>query len=308
MKTLLMTLIAAFFALSCATPNPSAPSAPTAKAFDTPNDAAKALIEAAAAYDVPTLLGILGPDAKDLVASEDRAADQVRAQEFTAKAREKHSVAVDPDGAHATLTVGNDDWPLPIPMVLIDGKWYFDTRAGRDEMLKRRIGANELDAITIARGYDEAQQEYAATVHDNSGVKQYAQRLISSPGKHDGLAWKNPDGSWGGPVGEEVAKGIEQGFAKKGEPFHGYYFKILKGQGPSARLGQLDYVVGGAMLGGFALIAWPAQYGVTGIQTFMVSYDGVVYQKDLGPDTTSIAPAIDRYDPNETWVRTEDDW
>jgi len=208
----------------------------------------------------------------------------------------------------ATLTVGNDNWPLPIPIVMKNGKWYFDTEASREEILRRRIGSNELDAITICRGYVEAQEEYAERIHDDSGVNQYAQKIISAPGKHDGLAWQNPDGTWGGPVGEGVAKAIGQGYSSKSEPFHGYYFKVLMGQGPAARLGQLDYVINGAMIGGFALVAWPAEYRVTGVQTFIVSYDGVVYQKDLGPDTAKIAAAMDRYDPDKTWHETDDNW
>jgi hypothetical protein len=139
-------------------------------------------------------------------------------------------------------------------------------------------------------------------------VNQYAQRIISTPGKQDGLAWQNSDGSWGGPVGEAVAQAIDQGYSSRGGPFHGYYFKVLKGQGPSARLGQLDYVIHGAMIGGFALVAWPAEYRVTGVQTFIVSYDGVVYQKDLGPDTAKIASAMDRYDPDSSWQETDDNW
>ena len=188
------------------------------------------------------------------------------------------------------------------------GKWYFDAKAGRHEILRRRIGANELDAITVCRGYVEAQEEYALTIHDDSGVNQYAQKIISTPGKQDGLAWQNPDGTWGGQMGEAVAKAIDQGYTGCGEPFHGYYFKVLKGQGPSARLGQLDYVINGAMIGGFALVAWPAEYRMIGMETFIVSYDGVVYQKDLGPDTAKIAAAMDRYDPDKTWHETDDDW
>ena len=215
-------------------------------------------------------------------------------------------VEVDPgDPARATLVVGSDDWPLPIPIVSVKGKWYFDSAAGRDEMLRRRIGDNELDVITICRGYAEAQHEYASEVHDGATVNQFAQRIISTEGKHDGLAWRNPDGTWGGPVGSSVARAIEQGYAER-KPLHGYYFKVLEGQGPSARLGQLDYFIDGAMIGGFALLAWPADYGVTGVQTFTVSYDGIVYQKDLGPNTPAIAAAMDRYDPDKTWKPTDD--
>ena len=279
------------------------------KAFATPKEAADAIIQAASDFDVPTLLEILGQDGKDLVASGDTVQDKSRAVAFAAKAKEKTEVVIDPkDKASATLIVGSDDWPVPIPMIRKHGKWYFDSKSGRDEILRRRIGANELDVISICRGYVEAQEEYALTVHDQSGVNQYAQLIISSPGKQDGLTWKNSDGTWGGPVGEGVAKALEQGYTSRGEPFHGYYFKVLKGQGPSARLGTLDYLVEGAMIGGFALVAWPAEYRVTGVQTFIVSYDGVVYQKDLGADTTKIASAMERYNPDKTWHETDDDW
>lgn len=280
-----------------------------AKAFATPKEAADALIQAASDYNVQALVEILGPDGKDLVVSEDAVQARNRALAFAARAKEKSEVVTDPKNkALATVTIGNDDFPLPIPIIKRNGKWYFDVKAGHDEILRRRIGANELDAINICRGYVEAQEEYAREIHDDSGVNQYAQRLLSSPGKHDGLAWQNPDGTWGGPVGEGAARAIEQGYTSRKEPYHGYFFKVLKGQGPSARLGQLDYVVNGAMIGGFALVAWPAEYRATGVQTFIVSYDGVVYQKDLGTDTAKIAPAIERYDPDKTWKETDDDW
>ena len=281
------------------------------KGFDTPKEAADALIQAAADYNVPAMVEILGQDGEDLVASEDPVQDKNRAMAFAAKAKEKEELTPDPaNKAVVTLIVGDDNWPLPIPIVFKDRKWYFDTTAGREEVLRRRIGANELDAITVCRGYVEAQLEYAQTIHDNSGVNQYAQQIISTHGKHDGLAWQNPDGTWGGPVGKAVAEAMSQGYSdtEHRDPFHGYYFKVLKGQGPSARLGRLDYMIEGAMIGGFGLVAWPAEYRVTGVKTFIVSYDGVVYQKDLGPDTTKIASAMERYDPDKTWQETDDDW
>ena len=282
---------------------------PAQKAFATPKEAADALIQAAGVFDVPALLEILGPDGKDLVVSEDTVQDKNRALKFAERAKEKQQVTTDPKNKSlATLTVGSDDWPLPIPIIKKSGKWYFDSKGAHDEILRRRIGSNELDAITVCRGYVEAQEAYARQVHDDSSVNQYAQRIISTPGKHDGLAWQNPDGTWGGPVGEAVAKAIAQGYSSRTEPFRGYYFKVLKGQGPSARLGQLDYVINGVMIGGFALVAWPADYRVTGVQTFIVSYDGVVYQKDLGPDSAKIAAAMERYDPDKTWHETDDDW
>jgi len=276
------------------------------KGFATPNEAADALIKATADWDVPTLRTILGPDGKDLVESEDPVQDRSRAAMFASEAGEKRDVQIDPKNpSRATLVVGTEAWPLPIPIVQADGRWYFASKEGRAELLNRRIGENELDAITVARGYVEAQKEYASQPRDGSGVSQYAERIISTPGKHDGLAWQNPDGTWAGPVGPAVAKALEQGYTAH-EPFHGYYFKVLKGQGPSARLGTLDYVVDGAMIGGFALAAWPAEYGVTGVETFIVSYDGIVYQKDLGPKTAEVASKMDRYDPDPSWTRTED--
>jgi hypothetical protein len=280
---------------------------PKGKAFATPKEAADALIKAAADYNVTALREILGTDAEDLVASEDPVQDKNRASAFAARAKEKEEVTIDPeDKSLASLTVGNDGFLLPIPIVRVQGKWYFDTVIRREEVLNRRIGANELQTINTCRGYVEAQEEYARSIHDGSGVNQYSQRFVSTPGKQDGLAWQNSDGTWGGPVGPGAARAIEQGYTREA-PFHGYYFKVLKGQGPSARLGQLDYVIKGAMIGGFALVAWPAEYRVTGVQTFIVSYDGVVYQKDLGPNTAKIATAIDRYDPDKTWRETKDD-
>jgi hypothetical protein len=274
--------------------------------FSSATGAADALIRAAADYDVPKLLHILGRDSYLLIASADPAQDRRRAVAFATRAQAKHHVVI---GARdATILVGPDFWPLPIPLVKEEGRWRFDSAAGRDEILKRRVGANELDAINICRGFVEAEQQYAAEPHDDSGINEYARRLVSQPGKHDGLAWRNEDGTWGGPVGERVAEEVAQGSTPRGQPYRGYHFKLLRGQGPNARLGKLDYVVEGAMIGGFALVAWPAQYRVTGVETFIVSYDGIVYQKDLGPETASIAERMDRYDPDATWKRTDDDW
>jgi len=181
------------------------------------------------------------------------------------------------------------------------GKWFFDASAGRRELVYRRIGNNELDAIDICHGYVEAQHEFALRKRDGYEVNEYAQRIIASPGKQDGLAWQNADGSWGGPVGENIARAIAQGFTPGAEPYRGYYFKILKGQGPAARLGQMDYVINGVMIGGFALVAAPASYGVTGVNTFMVSYDGIVYEKDLGAATSEQFQKVERFNPDASW-------
>ena len=279
------------------------------KQFDTPKQAADALIQVAANFDVAAAKEILGPDSDDIIASEDPVQDKNRAIAFAEKAKEKNSIEIDKkDPNRAILLVGNDDFPLPIPIVKRKGKWSFDTKVGREEILNRRIGANELNAIDICRGFVEAQHEYAHEKHDDSKVNQYAQHVISSPGKHDGLAWQNPDGTWGGPVGEEVAKALEEGYkAERGQPYYGYYFKVLKGQGPAAPMGEMDFVVGGAMIGGFALAAAPAEYRVTGVQTFIVGPDGVVYEKDLGPDTLKTFQSMDRYNPDKSWKVTEDD-
>jgi len=277
----------------------------TQKAFDTPELAAQALIQAAESYDVPALMEILGPGSKDIVVSEDPVEDKSRAAALVALAHQTHSVAVDrKNPARAEISFGNDAWPLPIPLVNRNGKWFYDTKAGRDEILFRRIGKNELDAIQVCRGFVEAQQEYALEKHD--GVNQYAQRIVSIPGKRDGLAWQNPDGSWGGPVGEAVAKAVQEGYGAN-RPYHGYFFKVLNGQGPAAPLGQLDFVVKGVMIGGFSLAAAPAQYRVTGVETFIVSQDGVVFQKDLGPNTLTVFKNMERYNPDKTWRRTNDE-
>ena len=284
------------------------PKQPGQKGFASPEDAAQALIQAAEGYDLPALLGILGPGSKDLVTSEDPVQDKNRAVTFAMLGRENHSAVADPNHpGRAVLYVGNDAWPLPIPIVNRNGKWYFDSTAGRQEVLFRRVGQNELDAIVVCRGFVEAQKEYALVKHDDSLVNQYAQRVISTPGKHDGLAWQNADGSWGGPVGEDVAKFLAQGYAVGQPPFHGYYFKVLKGQGPAAPLGEMNFVVEGAMIGGFALAAAPAQYRVTGVKTFIVGSDGIVYQKDLGPAGLTTFGNMELYNPDKTWIRTDDD-
>ena len=273
------------------------------KAFETPEKAAEALVSAAERFDVAALKEILGPDGVDLVVTDDPVLDKNQSAAFAAEARVKTEVVRDPkQPGVASVIVGAEDWPLPIPLVEEGGQWRFDTEAGREEVLNRRIGANELNAIAMCRGYVEAQHEYATEKHDGAPVNQYAQRVVSTPGRQDGLAWRAPDGTWQGPVGEGVARIISEGYTERYEPFHGYYFKILKGQGPHAPMGEMDFVVKGYMIGGFALVAAPADYAVTGVKTFVVSHTGVVYEKDLGPDTVEQFRAMDRYDPDPTWT------
>jgi hypothetical protein len=289
------------------TPPASAPQ--TQRTFKSPNDAAEALIRAAETNDVPTLKQLFGPDGDDLVASEDPVRDKNIAIAFAAEARERNSIAIDPKKKdRAILVVGNRNWPMPIPIVERKGVWLLDAKAGRLEMLYRRVGANELDALRICRTYVEAQHEYALTKHDGSEVNQYAQRILSTPGKQDGLAWRNPDGSLGGPIAEGTANALAEGYSDRAKPYHGYFFKVLKGQGPAAPLGQMDFVVEGAMIGGFALAAAPADYRVTGVKTFIVNYEGVVHEKDLGPETLKIFKEMQLYNPDKSWKATFDTW
>ncbi|MGE5321690.1 MAG: DUF2950 domain-containing protein [Actinomycetota bacterium] len=315
-RTVLLALMAIVFACTTAVwaqsqvqklLPPSKPAPQQQKSFATPQLAAQALISAAEKFDVPALLEIFGPEGKDLVASADAVRDRDLAQRFVDKAHEKNAVTV--RKARAVLVIGKEDWPMPIPIVKKRGKWYFDTKAGKREILFRRIGSNELDAIRICRGFVEAQKEYASATHDDSGIHQYAQRIISSPGRQDGLFWNNPDGSAGGPISKPIAKAIQEGYSTTGgpSPYHGYVFKVLKGQGPAAPLGQMDFVVKGAMIGGFALVATPADYRVTGVKTFMVSHDGIVYEKDLGPNSLKLVKAMERYNPDKGWRVTNDE-
>jgi hypothetical protein len=277
------------------------------RAYDTPKQAADALIAAAAKSDTKALIAILGPGSEKLVDSGDAVRDKQDLTRFAERAGQKMSIEYDvADPDVAVLVIGNDDWPTPIPIVKSGGKWRFDSKSGAREILARRIGGNELDAIALLRGYVDAQHEYALVEHDGSGLRQYAQKFLSSPGKQDGLSWYNADKSVAGPMGDEIAEALAEGYTDKTKPYNGYFFKILTAQGPSAPKGARNYVYKGAMIGGFAAVAWPATYDVTGIQTFIVNQDGIVYQKDLGAETATLAPQIKAYDPDKTWTVTED--
>ena len=280
-------------------PKPPARSVAT---FQTAQGAADALVAAAEAFDMDALGHMFGPEFKTLVLSGEDAQDRQRVTDFVEKAAEKKHVSVEPKtGARAILLIGYENWPFPVPIVKRGGRWSFDTAAGRQEILYRRIGANELDAIRICSGYVEAQHEYALQTRDGYEVNQYAQRIISTSGTQDGLAWQKPDGTWDGPIGEKIAQAISQGYDSRAEPYHGYFFKVLKGQGPDAPMGEMDFVVKDVMIGGFALVASPAEYGKTGVKTFMVSHDGVVYEKDFGPATLDEFTKMDRFNPDRTW-------
>lgn len=261
------------------------------KSFASADEAAKALIAASAANDTAAMLQIFGPAGKDIVQSGDAAADKEGREKFAALAGQKMQVDLDKDKDRATLVVGPDDWPLPVPIVLKNGRWHFDSTVGRVEVLARRVGRNELTAIDACRAYVEAQQEYAAHDRTATGTLQYAPQIQSTPGKKDGLYWEG-----------EPENLVPKDFAHSSTvPYHGYYFRILKAQGPGAEGGPMDYVVKGKMIGGFALVAYPADYGVSGIKTLIVNHRGKIYEKDLGPATAAQARQMVRFNPDKSW-------
>lgn len=271
--------------------------------FASPEAAVTALAEAAGTGASNSLLGVLGRKGIDIVRSGDVVADAADRERFLAAYQAKHQVSV--DGDRATLIIGQDDFPFPIPIVRKDGSWRFDTEAGRKEILFRRLGRNELDAIQVSLAYVDAQNDYASKDRAGTGAGIYAQRLASRPGKRDGLFWTTQSGEEESPLGALAAQAEREGY-KSGQgqtPYHGYFYKILKRQGPAAPGGRLDYVVGGRMIGGFALLAYPAEYGRSGIMSFIVNHDGAVYQKDLGPGTGRIATRMISYDPDKSWEK-----
>jgi hypothetical protein len=262
-------------------------------------------VKAARSGDRKAILTVLGPDGADIVSSGDAVADKATREEFVAAYDAKHQVTMEGDDK-ATLIVGNEDFPLPIPLVRKDGSWRFDTAAGREEILYRRIGRNELNAIQAALAYVDAQQEYAEKGVAGPGV--YARRLVSRPGQKDGLYWPAQSGEEESPLGELAAAAAAKGYRADQDrrPYHGYYYKILTRQGDRAPGGALDYVVNGKMIGGFALVAYPAEYGNSGVMTFLVNHQGIVYQKNLGPDTARIAERMRSFNPDTTWQRVDD--
>jgi hypothetical protein len=274
------------------------------QAYPSPEEAAAALAAAVKTGTTSALLKVLGKDGKDIVESGDDVADAEARQHFLSAYDAKHSVKVE-GNKKATLILGADEFPFPIPMVNNRSGWEFDPAAGRLEILYRRIGRNELDAIQTSLAFVDAQNEYAEKDRTGNGVGVYAQRIVSSPGKKDGLFWR--DDRDPSPLGELAAQASAEGYkvGDQPEPYHGYYFRILTAQGSGAPGGALNYVVGGKMIGGFALIAYPAEYGNSGVMTFMVSHAGTVYQKDLGKRTESIAKRIYLFDPDQTWKKVD---
>jgi enamine deaminase RidA (YjgF/YER057c/UK114 family) len=276
---------------------------PGGQGFSSPQAAVKALVNATKNSDVDSVLKILGPSAREIVITNDPVADDNNRKAFVEKANEKVHVVSDRDQpSRMIVEVGASSWPLPIPLVKMNGKWYFDPEQGKTEILLRRIGDNELTAINVSQGFVEAQFEYAEEDPAKTGHHLYAQKLISTPGTRDGLYWKSDDPKDESPIGDLVAHALAEGYTDKTEPYHGYYFKILKSQGQHAPGGAMSYLENGVMAKGFAVLAWPSEYKVTGVMTFQIDRSGILFEKDLGDKTADIAGAITAYDPDKTWT------
>jgi hypothetical protein len=274
--------------------------------FKTAEEAADALVSAVRTGDRSGILRVLGRDGDEIVSSGDEVEDATARARFLEAYDAKHRIA--PDGpSKATMIIGPEDFPFPIPIVRKNGTWRFDTVAGRLEILYRRIGRNELDAIQACLAYADAQDEYAEKDRTGDGVGVYAQRIVSRPGQKDGLYWPTAQGEEESPLGELVAQAAGEGYRIGGgrAPFHGYYYKILTKQGPAASGGALDYVVRGKMIGGFALVAYPAEYLNSGVMTFIVNHAGVVYEKDLGERTAQLAEGMTSFNPDRSWKKVD---
>lgn len=270
------------------------------RTFATPQEVIQATIDAAEHNDDAALLQLFGPDGKDILESGSPAQDKDLRTEFARSAHEKLQIEQDPANPdRVTFAVGEQDWPFPVPIIRKDGKWRLDPIRGRLEILARRVGRNELNAMDLCRGYVEAQLEYAATDHDRAGVLAYAQRIASSPGKQDGLYANDA------PLNLVTKAFAAAASTGKPEPYHGYYFRVLKSQGPAAAGGAVDYMVKGKMIGGFALVAWPAEYGESGVQTLIVNHEGVIYGKDLGMHTAALARQMTLFNPDSSWRRID---
>ncbi len=295
-------IAAAAILLAAFVPDYSIAQQPGQKTFSSPQEASTALAAAAQSKDEKALLEILGPDGKEIISSGDEAEDAQSRADFLRRYQEMHRLVKEPDGF--ILYVGAENWPLPIPVVERDNAWYFDTAAGKREILYRRIGQNEISAIRVCQELVAAQQEYFAAQHE------YAQKIFSDEGQHDGLYWKAAEGEPQSPIGPLVASAVALGYAKKQNgaptPYRGYYFHVLTRQGKNSPGGPKAYIVGGKMTEGFAFVAYPAEYRSSGVMTFIVNADGVVYQKDLGWKTDVLAKAMKEYNPNFGWQKADD--
>lgn len=311
-RNIVLAVLAATPLLAFAAPKATVPATPAqepgtqARSFQTPDEAAKALLDAARNDDDSQLVILFGSDHADLLSSGDAVEDNNNRMEFTTLAKQK--MHVEPNGSdRAIIHVGNSDWPFPIPLVKKGGKWRFDAEQGRTEILDRRIGRNELNALAVLRGYVEAQFDYAEADRDRDGLSEYAQKLRSEPGKFDGLYWKAEPGQPESPLGPLIAEAKAGGYqlenaTEQPVPYHGYFYRILTRQGDAAPGGKYDYIINRNMIAGFGLVAFPAQYGSSGIMTFIVNHQGKIYQKDLGPKTAQVAQGLKEYNPDPSWT------
>jgi hypothetical protein len=304
-----MVLLAVLLACAAVIDTWSTPilAAPAQKSFSSPEDALKGLVEAVKTHDKAALDQIFGPSGKDLRSSDDVQA-AAEFDEFAKHVAERTSLVKEND-AKVIIHVGNENWPFPIPLVKVHDRWLFDTEAGKEEVLNRRIGEDELTAILVCRTYVKAQRDYVLKDWDGDGILAYAQKLRSDHGKKNGLFWRHAPGEAASPLGELVAQARMEGYRKEKSvfkeqpvPFHGYYFKILTQQGAHAPGGKYDYIINGNMVGGFGLAAFPSNWGKSGVMTFIVNQQGKVYQKNLGPDTLKTTQEMQSYDPDETWT------
>lgn len=302
-QTLLLLIVATGVLLSA---QAGAPETAAQKTYATPDAAVEALITALRDNDFAGLTAVFGPDSDDIVTSGDEVADATARTRFVDSYDAAHALVIQDDGSYV-LEVGLDGWPSPIPIVSVEGQWRFDTAAGIDEVVYRRIGRNEIGAIETCLGIVAAQQEYASTSHDGQPVGIYAQKLISDPGKRNGLYWEPVEGQRASPIGPFIAQAVAEGYlrADGSRPYHGYIYRLLKAQGSAATGGAKQYIIDGVMSGGYAVIAYPVEYQLSGVASFIVNQDGIVYQKNLGPETATIAAAIDAFNPDGTWAKIE---
>jgi hypothetical protein len=301
LASLALLCIAAAFSQGCATSDRTEP-----QGFTSPEEAVQAFTIAIRTDNTEKLLAIMGSEGEPIISSGDDVADRLNRKKFLTLYDEKHSIVDDEDGK--TLVIGKSEWPFPIPLVKEGGKWVFDAESGKEEILNRRIGNNELSAIEVCKAIGDAQKEYALRDPDNDGVHEYAQKFASDEGKHNGLFWRTAEGEKPSPLGELAAEAAEEGYKRKEEgrtPYHGYYYRILTSQGPDAPGGAMDYMSNGHMILGFAVVAWPAEYNNSGIMTFIMGPDGVAYQKDLGEDTARLASEMPAFNPGEGWKKSE---
>jgi hypothetical protein len=278
------------------------------ESFSSPEEAVKIMIDALKANDTKTLLTIFGPAGKEIISSGDEVSDKRERERFVQDYEQKNRLAEEGNGK-AVLYVGNHDWPFPIPITKEGDRWRFNTQEGKEELLDRRIGKDELETIQVCLAMVDAQREYALRDPEHTGLAVYAQKFLSTPGKKDGLYWQAKEGETQSPLGPLAAKAVAEGYGKRSPdrpvPYHGYFYRMLKSQGKNAAGGAYNYVVNGKMIGGFAIVAYPAEYGSSGVMTFVVNQDGVVYQKNLGKETAKLAQAMTKFDPDKTWTKAE---